>query len=303
MNVDQVNGDDERLKAHRRHPNDHDSDDDDDEASTSGHEEERTIRLRNRGDNEAETTTTAIETKLSHNATTRQKQRTTSAPTCERALVVRLLLPLIFVFLLPTFRLEQREQSSWTPAQPEVLLSVLHETEHTTGALLMELIRLPLDRIRLEAAGLMLGASAKEISTKADLQEEETHMLLLAPAEHRASYVAAPISGGPAHGYPHHQHHQHPHHYESGESGQPQGEMHVQALPGGEYGGSGAGAGDGGGTGEPVASGQVGGPGSEATAISDTAVGQASALQARSDLPAVRALNVKCEKNHMTVSI
>jgi hypothetical protein len=235
----------------------------------------------------ATTTTTTTTTTTSASKLGGRWQLAHRSSPMERFLT--LLLPFIFVFLLPTIRLSPRP-GAFERAPMAASLSdmaalgqhrLLESTAGATGDLLMALIRLPFDKIRLQwSGGLVLAAETKELmGAKSDLQEEETHMMLLAPAEHRSSYAPAP--GGH-------------HHYGGGEpSG---GEPHGSApTPGSDYGPDPA---------DPAAPG--GEPSVAAESAAGAGVGQhgggASSLQARSDLPAVRALNVKCEKNHMTVS-
>ena len=234
-------------------------------------------------------------------------QSQTSSP-LER--LFTLLLPFVFVFLLPTIKLspESRTSSPKSPTGGEFAVTNLLETSRlfgttTGGDLLLALIRLPFDKMRLQmgAGSLVLAAESKEIiSSKSDLQEEETHMMLLAPAEHRSSYGGGG-GGGPA------QVNYNPYN-QGGDSGPQAGEPHAQAMPApGDYGGPADSADQQNGGGSGGGGNQAGGQG-EATVSAEpasTGIGlhnEASSLQTRSDLPAVRALNVKCEKNHMTVS-
>lgn len=169
------------------------------------------------------------------------------------------------------------------------------ETTTNTARLLLELVKLPLDRLQLQTGGLISGVYGREIliaggKNNNDLQEEEqTHMMLLAPpAEHRSSYG----SGG--HAYVH-------------DSGHPTGQAHGEPIPA-EYQAGGASE-------QPdpqMAAPGVGSSSSEhqlhqhQTGVlvdPQSARPPPSALQTRSDLPAVRALNVKCEKNYMMVSV
>lgn len=254
----------------------------------------------------AQCTSDSTKTKMiqPNNISSQQRPQNNSAA-CRHSPLERfftLLLPFVIVFLLPTIRLSPETApldhaiSSVGGGCASSLLEASHlfgsPTSGPTSDLLLALIRLPLDRIKLQWGGLALLAESKEIiSSKNDLQEEETHMMLLAPAEHRSSYAPA---GGPAQtgGY----------HYNQGGGGGGSdagsqlhgGEAHAQVVPApADYGPDSAD--------QPMA-----GPGQgESTVVAESANGAqngASSLQTRSDLPAVRALNVKCEKNHMTVS-
>lgn len=161
--------------------------------------------------------------------------------------------------------------------------------------LLMSLLSFPFDRLRLVSG---LGAHAKEISNRQDLQEEETRQMLMAPAEHRSSYLAPPPQQQQQAVY-----HQSPHRGESEGVGVAQGgpqnqaDLHQAEYAGGPQGelpmetGAGLGPVEGTAMAEPAGSG------------AGSSSGSSTGLQTRGDLPAVRALNVKCEKNHMTVSV
>lgn len=128
---------------------------------------------------------------------------------------------------------------------------------------LIPLLRLPFDRLRLTSGLISLVAAKVDINSKQDLQEEETtHML---QAEHRLANNYAPVRSM------------------------------VSAMPGSESNydnneGPNIMAADD----QPVANSMV-----SSSAASNINGG---APETRNDLPAVRALNVKCEKNHMTVS-
>jgi len=206
-----------------------------------------------------------------------------------RPLHCLIVLPLLCIFLLPTLKLEAGMQLQPNRLGDQVDIRRGEEVATTSriAHFVAALLRLPIERIRLQA-GLPLAAAALA-PPKRDLQEEEqTHVMLLAPADQRASY-AAPTQAG----------HQHAAYLEAHPPGEP---AHL-AAPGDPYATSGA-------TGHPQqadeqssAAGQV----AEAQPMgalvgSEGSSSTSGSLQVRSDLPAVRALNVKCEKNHMTVS-
>ena len=197
----------------------------------------------------------------------------------ERALLAAAM-PFLILFLVrpPSARWEtHREQGSQEgietrrPTEPELV------TE-----LLASLMRFSLGRFRLQS-GLQLAEAKEIISSKSDLQEEEeqTHLMLVAPAEHR-SYGPGAASG--AYAAPEGPQQQHQHQHQHQQQGEPHGPLPADYGEGPatviEHGGGGEGS--------------VEGPAPVATGSSQ--------LQTRADLPAVRALNVKCEKNHMTVS-
>lgn len=265
----------------------------------------------------------------------------------KQSLIVSIMLPFLLLFLLPTFRLEPAQESAariirtttnvdhlrgtfstWSPLeqqpQPQPNLHALP----SMSELLLSLIKFPFDRLRLGSLGLLSGIAAKEmnnlnnlnnniINRQNDLQEEETHMLIMAPAEHRTSFLAPAqqiptgyqqvsrstqrLSEQPHPGYQgqldpaavqmapsssHLQHQADLHSagdYAGGASSEsglgPEGSQGVGSVEGGV---------------ESAATSQAGGGSSLASG--------SSGLQTRGDLPSVRALNVKCEKNHMTVS-
>lgn len=203
-------------------------------------------------------------------------------------LTITVVLPFVIALLLPTsIKLTIKTSDQQQLLAPQHRLNQEADARplmlHDTSELLLALVRLPFDRIRLQTSvGLSMGAHAKEIvSNKDEMQEEETHMLLVAPAEHRSSYLPA---GGPQAYGPY-----------GGETHQAGGEPHMQAIPAGGGGGPDYGLAN-----DPME--QPQGGGGEVVAESTAAQQHNSALQTRSDLPVVRALNVKCEKNHMTVS-
>lgn len=190
---------------------------------------------------------------------------------CERLLGV--VLPLIFAFILPTIKFDQQNEQT----------TAFHQNwpHDVTSDFLLALVRLPIDRLRLESS-LMLGAQAKEVTSKQDLQEEETHMMVAPAGEQRANYVAAPHQApGSGHGYA----------PDTPAGSHAAAELHTHPLPV-EYAPA------------PVEAEQAAGPAGDGgpAPTGGGGTGGGSALQARNDLPAVRALNVKCEKNHMTVS-
>lgn len=185
-----------------------------------------------------------------------------------------ILLPFLLILTLPSLTLRQ-------PASDEAAHLQATKAGLSLSGLLVALLTLPFDRLRLESASLVGALEAKEINSKLDLQEEETHAMLLAPDDHRGSiYTAAAGSQAPA-----------------GYAG-PRGAQHAYATAGGQaeaQGGPPEYAGD-----EAQGGGAMDSVGSAEPSSSISSSG--SGLQARNDLPAVRALNVKCEKNHMTVS-
>lgn len=164
-------------------------------------------------------------------------------------------------------------------------------------------MRFPIDRLRLVSSGLG-SVAAKE--AQSDLQEEETHMQMMQPAEHRSAYMSSGGRGEPT-GYqqvarPPQRLIEMGHASHTGGAYQPTtgGPESVHPIPGdqqpADYAPS---AVDG-------AAGEQSGPIEAGTATISESPSQTSlsgnGLQTRSDLPAVRALNVKCEKNHMMVS-
>lgn len=173
------------------------------------------------------------------------------------------------------------------------------------GQLFVAILRLPFDRLRLVSGVTSFGAEAKEAATQSrqDLLEEETHMQLIGPAgEHpRAAYLAsgggtgtgsaagqammlrsAQRSAGPEAGYV------------------PADSVHgAGESAASDYGLAAADQGEGGPMGT-VEGTSIAEPGPHMAAGGGS--GGSAGLQTRGDLPAVRALNVKCEKNHMTVS-
>lgn len=254
------------------------------------------------------------------------------------SLIVSIILPLVFVFLLPTFKLEHQNKQNQNnllysavnsrqqqqqvdggfketiimPAEnanfKTQLISLLADDGRrwpSFSELLLPLMRFPIDRLRLVSSGLG-SVAAKE--AQSDLQEEETHMQLMQPAEHRSAYLAsshqhqqvgyqqAPrppqrvIEMNQGAGYPP---------TTSGPEGA-HGSNHAAEQQPGDYASN-----DGSTTGEQTGPNEVG-----TATISDSpgqtslsGGGGSSGLQTRSDLPAVRALNVKCEKNHMMVGM
>lgn len=203
------------------------------------------------------------------------------------------------MFLLPSLKPAairdaaewQREWAQPVSRLPEKLYTAL---DRAGGAdlplvdLLLSLIRLPLDRWRLDHAGLL--AQAREISAKHDLQGEEQQaspQSMMAPAEPRLAYASGQAATSGA--------------YQSGPSVAYQRQLAPdpsqadQASAGYEYA-----AAPGQAELEPaLAMAPVDG---QALAGPAESASSAASLAGRSDLAAVRALNVKCEKNHMTVS-
>lgn len=275
------------------------------------------------------------------------------------SLLVSIMLPFLLVFLLPSFKLEtnQNNNNSNVLIIPSKTTMTMFTTEdhlkqrvfntqtsidkHTTlpiiSEILLSLARFPFDRLRLQSLGgsFVKFVEAKEININHnniiyrpnDLQEEETHMLIMAPAEHRSSFLAPNHGGGYQQVSRSNQRqlsNDHPGGYQSGslepgpqmgapfpppslaQAQQPQlqnqadlhngGSDYANGQLGGESGGTGDGSqGVGSVEGGPEMSG--GGQGGSLASSSSS-----SGLQTRGDLPVVRALNVKCEKNHMTVS-
>jgi len=270
------------------------------------------------------------------------------------SLLVSIALPLLFVFLLPSLKLEQtthppesicarcksqpleglpigplrgkesaafglegaqlgrglkRRRLAFPASSSSSSSSSASSSLQMLGELLLALLRLPIHRFRL-SSGLAI-VSAKEISSKLDLQEEETHMMMLAPpAEHRS--LGPPVASAYQQ-----QQHSAPMSARSAQRAaelahvyQPEPAQHLgaaahqaldssmHAAPALEYPGAANEA--------SSAMEAAGGVGSveagEATGGQGSVSGASTGLQARSDLPSVRALNVKCEKNHMTVS-
>lgn len=183
-----------------------------------------------------------------------------------------LLLPFVCILLLPSIKLERGLEQSAAKLRAETHLA-------PTARLLGALLRLPFERLHLES-GLSLAAAtptgqpqtgqrqATPIrSARSDLQEEEqqqhTQVVLLAPSSEAQRAGFAQDS--------------------------PAAAAYVEAPPS-------MAASTGGGAGETQPAGEQG------ALVAAEGTSSASALQSRNDLPAVRALNVKCEKNHMTVS-
>lgn len=231
------------------------------------------------------------------------------------SLIISILLPLLFVFLLPTFKLEhQNNQNSLLyPAELRssgaqlITLPGADKQWPVLSELLMPLMRFPIDRLRLVSSGLGCVA-AKE--PQSDLQEEETHMQILQPAEHRSAYLTQ--ASGPQQqvaGSGYQQVSRPPQRllelgHGAGGSYQPStgGSENVHTIPSADqqpadYAPNQA---------DGATAGEQTGPMEVGTATISESPGQTSltgnGLQTRSDLPAVRALNVKCEKNHMMVS-
>lgn len=240
------------------------------------------------------------------------------------------LLPLLCIFLLPTLRLDDREvynNNNYHIDELRIIKSD-HQRDNLNlgtrsniwpfGALLGALLKLPLDRLRLQSGLTLMASSAtvhqqqqhlhhprphllSHLNQKSDLQEEEqtnSMQLMLAPAqqaERRSSYGST-----------------------SGQQQYADGNVDLHTGPYGTtlandaesatvsvaHGGGGASAETSAGA-EQQVSGALTADGSNAAATTAAAAATSSTsaiMQARSDLPAVRALNVKCEKNHMTVS-
>lgn len=238
--------------------------------------------------------------------------------------IVSVSLPLLFMFLLPS--LKRSSDTIFESSNRDAKIGCSHLAENLYRALsspdglfpaddlslvgmLLSLIKLPLDRWRLEQIGL--SAEAREISSKQDLQEEEqqtTHLsMMLAPAEPQLNYaqpVTASVYHQGANGPVSYQRHfgQAPVAYQRhiGQTPGPALEVASQAeqpTSGGDYATSGV-SGDV----EPVLA-PVEGQALATQGDSAAASAQSTtSLAGRNDLPAVRALNVKCEKNHMTVS-
>lgn len=242
-------------------------------------------------------------------------------------------LPIIFIFLLPSFQLPTNNrdasrntqhktindyQSSYIANLDEYILS------SSISQFLVPLLRLPLDRLRLVSVGLAgcqassyprkvgssvlhrTGSSVQQQPTSSvdrqDLQEEESHVLVLNPGESsRVSYAThrnVPEIVGQTYGSV------------TSESASPVAAGYAAEMqqPGAEYAGpvdalamadhmpsSSL---------QPEASSHPVATGTRHRAPSASSLASASsALQTRTDLPGVSALNVKCEKNHMTVSI
>lgn len=273
----------------------------------------------------------------------------TGASNNNNSLLISIMLPFLLIFLLPSFKLEIDDNKSNmiivpsktpTTTTKTKMTMVTNTIEHTTlpimSELLLSLLKFPFDRLRLNSIGFVNCVEAKEINMNHnsiiyrpnDLQEEETHMLIMAPAEHRSSFLA-PTQQIPA-GYQQisrsNQRLQEHSTYQGGpmETGvqmapqvaplpqaqlqlqppqtQNQADLHNGASDyangplGGESGGSGEGL-------QGVGSVEGGPESSSASQGGSLASSSASSgLQTRGDLPVVRALNVKCEKNHMTVS-
>lgn len=208
----------------------------------------------------------------------------------------RLLLPFLCIFLLPTIKLHQPQLELPPPLTSTMTADMElgqagqqserqhchHEAAASFAHILAAILRLPLDRLRLQS-GLPLASAATTAAgaSRSDLQEEEqTHVMLSAPAEQRASYAAA-AAPVPVQLQGQHVAYVDAHGNEAGHQG------------GGEhYGAEGAAGQE-----QQAPPDQLG-----ALVAAEGSTSASSALQARSDLPAVRALNVKCEKNHMTVS-
>lgn len=212
-------------------------------------------------------------------------------------LLIQLLLPLLIVFLLPTIKLDYHNKHHHHHHQnaPADLQSPLLLMQAPSA--LLTLVRLPLDRLRF-AIGLASGADAFQIGERQDLQEEET-MQLMSPGERR--YAASP------HYVPSvTQYHRQP----AAMRPPPQRATTTQEMAA-VYPAHGS-VQDSDGPSGDVASVTSADPSTSPGDQSMTAPGTvveggegahtSSSLQTRGDLPAVRALNVKCEKNHMTVS-
>lgn len=272
------------------------------------------------------------------------------------SLLVSVMLPFLLIFLLPSFKLEldknnNNSNSIIIPGKTITMVTTRDSSptdtwlrptktniEHTTlpimSELLLSLLKFPFDRLRLRSSvGFINVVEAKEMNMNHnniiyrpnDLQEEETHMLIMAPAEHRSSYLA-PTQQIPA-GYQQNSRsnqrlNEHPN-YQGGpiETGPQTAPQQMASLPqlqapqlqnqadlhnGGPDYSNGPSGGESGGSGEgPQGVGSVeGGPESSSGNQSGSFASSSasSGLQTRGDLPVVRALNVKCEKNHMTVS-
>lgn len=200
-----------------------------------------------------------------------------------------ILLPFIILFLLPTLKLENKQnlvKSINHSSQQDYYSYSFNQLQHQTvlsrtlKEILIPMITFPFDRLRFVSFGLIGQVSSKEINSKHDLQEEETHLQMLAPAEHRAANNN------------YHAHH-HPLSQVNNNYNNQQG-INSIGIRSPDYAGNQVDQAEGVGS---VESGEPTG------ALMANSAGNANnALESRSDLPYVKALNVKCEKNHMTVS-
>lgn len=224
------------------------------------------------------------------------------------SVIISILLPLLFMFLLPSFRRNtspsERPFHNETNMRPLITEALVRPPSYlllggdlTIVELILSVLRLPIDRWLFEnvrCVTLISGVHGREISIKNDLQEEEqqtSHQTMaLSPAEARLAYLS---SGVPGHQSPS----AYQRHYGPDAGGQ-SGDQGASGpnQPSYDYAGQPASAQ------EPA--GAVEGPSGSLVPVEGQAEsgGASSSLQARTDLPAVRALNVKCEKNHMTVS-
>lgn len=182
-------------------------------------------------------------------------------------------------------------------------------------SLLESLLEYPLERLRFGLVGSALAAAASASAQRADLLEDEdqAHMVLMAPpagitqslsttpsavlSAQRSTPVrrsghpaaAAEMSGAEM-------------------DASAQADLHAAGASAGADAASmgayhRAGISEGGGGGNMMSPDIMAGEGVGSEVGAGALAQSASALQARNDLPAVRALNVKCEKNHMTVSL
>lgn len=222
-------------------------------------------------------------------------------------------LPIVLIFLLPTLQLTQKDQYKF-----EELLEYSSISASSMSQLLVSLLRFPIDRLRFMSLGLPAceaSTYSREVASlidransvqlqpsianeRQDLQEEESHVLLLNPGDssrpvynsHRsppaelvghsygsvASESASPVAAG----------------YAAEMQQVDPGAANYGAAPESVV------------VAENPAALQPEASSSMATGtrhrVQQASTG--SALQTRADLPGVSALNVKCEKNHMTVS-
>lgn len=193
-----------------------------------------------------------------------------------------LLLPLMIIFLLPSIRLnficppvdDDGEHCLYNSSSGINFEERLLENSN----LLWPLIKFPFDKMRLTLTGsglinLVSAAKQQQVrDSRMDLQEEETRQFEHLLAEHRGG-------GGSS----------------SNNNNYPPTRLMVSAVNSDNYEQPEGPSGDS--TGPAL----VGSEQPVANSIVTSATG-GNQLETRNDLPAVRALNVKCEKNHMTVS-
>lgn len=297
---------------------------------------------------------------------TKMMRRNYCTKSSNNSLLISIMLPFLLVFLLPSFKLETNQNNNNSnvliipskttttkmfteddhlkqtvfnmQTRPQQTSIETHTTLPLMSELFLSLARFPFDRLRLKSLGSFVNfVEAKEINNMNhnniiyrpnDLQEEETHMLIMAPAEHRSSFLAPNHGGGYQQISRSNQRGQLSDHsgYQSGTSLEPGLQMGPPALlqslaqaqqpqlqnqadlhnggpdyangpSGGESGGIGGEGSQGVGS---VEGGPESGGGGQGGSLASGS--SSSGLQTRGDLPVVRALNVKCEKNHMTVS-